>query len=221
MAGKVCVFGGQASKRYGRAGGSDEVSGVHAGGPRRQSRGGARSSGIRTLRDFVRTTAPGGRKERNSDPSRDAHSATCADPGATRRTGDRVGDFCRDHAGVRGRGARVLAARQTARGALRESYDIPEVTFRGNQDRGLLLTSMLVAGWVSWHLGYQARVMVACAAPSTVFRALSFLLSWFDKPATATPAGRARLDRLHVTVAVPVYNEDPGLLDRCVFAIIN
>jgi hypothetical protein len=95
------------------------------------------------------------------------------------------------------------------------------VAFRGNQDRGLLLTSTLVAGWVSWHLGYQALVLVACAAPATVFRALSFLLSWFDKPVTATPAGRARLDRLHVTVAVPVYNEDPGLLDRCIFAVMN
>ena len=95
------------------------------------------------------------------------------------------------------------------------------MTFRGKQDRGLLLTSVLVAGWVSWHLGYQALVLVACAAPATVFRVLSFLLSWFDQPVTASPAGRARLDRLHVTVAVPVYNEDPGLLDRCIFAIMN
>jgi hyaluronan synthase len=29
------------------------------------------------------------------------------------------------------------------------------------------------------------------------------------------------LDSLHVTVAVPVFNEDPALLDRCIFAMMN
>ena len=47
------------------------------------------------------------------------------------------------------------------------------------------------------------------------------MLSWFDKPATASADGRRYLDQLHVTVAVPVYNEDPALLDRCLYAMIN
>ena len=96
------------------------------------------------------------------------------------------------------------------------------MTFSRKEGRGLLLTSILVAGWVSWHLGYQSLVLLVCAAPATFFRALGFVLSWFDRPADATSlAGQERLDRLHVTIAVPVYNEDPGLLDRCIFAIVN
>ena len=115
----------------------------------------------------------------------------------------------------------VLAARRIVQGALRDSYDIPDVTFSRNEGRGLLLTTMLIAGWVSWHLGYQSLVLLACTAPATVFRAIGFVLSWFDRPVEATPSGQERIDRLHVTIAVPVYNEDPGLLDRCLFAMVN
>ena len=47
-------------------------------------------------------------------------------------------------------------------------------------------------------------------------------MSWFDKPAVVVSAAdRRRLARLHVTVAVPVYNEDPGLLDRCRCLVIS
>lgn len=75
--------------------------------------------------------------------------------------------------------------------------------------------------WVSWHLGWQSLALLLCAAPAAAFRASSFVLSWFDKPVVATPTGRRRLDRLHVTIAVPVYNEDPGLLDRCLYSLVN
>ncbi|MDR2988277.1 MAG: glycosyltransferase family 2 protein [Nocardiopsaceae bacterium] len=115
----------------------------------------------------------------------------------------------------------MRAAKNVAQGALRDSYQIPEVTFRRKEGRGLFLTTMVIAGWVSWHLGYQSLVLLACAAPATLFRAIGFVLSWFDKPVETTAAGQERIDRLHVTVAVPVYNEDPGLLDRCLFALVN
>jgi hyaluronan synthase len=134
---------------------------------------------------------------------------------------DRFGDLDRRNPDIRCRRSDVLAARKIAPGALRDSYDIPEVTFSRKEGRGLLLTTMLVAGWVSWHLGYQSLVLLACTAPATVFRALGFVLSWFDRPVATTLAGQERLNRLHVTIAVPVYNEDPGLLDRCIFAMVN
>jgi hyaluronan synthase len=79
----------------------------------------------------------------------------------------------------------------------------------------------VVAGWVSYHLGWQSLALLACAAPGAAFRAISYVLSWFDKPATASPEGFRYLDQLHVTVAVPVYNEDPALLDRCLYAMMN
>jgi hyaluronan synthase len=96
------------------------------------------------------------------------------------------------------------------------------VIFDRKEARGLLLTSIVVAAWVSYHLGWQSLALLACAAPGAAFRATSYVLSWFDKPAgVASPEGGALLDSLHVTVAVPVYNEDPALLDRCIYAQMN
>jgi hyaluronan synthase len=40
--------------------------------------------------------------------------------------------------------------------------------------------------------------------------------SWFDQP---TQDYAPRLDRLALTVVIPCYNEDPGLLDRCLWAL--
>jgi hyaluronan synthase len=95
------------------------------------------------------------------------------------------------------------------------------VKFSRREARGLLLSSTLVAAWVSWHLGWQSLWLIACTAPATAFRAVSFVISWFDRPVAATASGAADLDRLHVAVAVPVYNEDAALLDRCLFALMN
>jgi hyaluronan synthase len=115
----------------------------------------------------------------------------------------------------------VRSRRGIAPGALRESYEIPTVTFRRNEERGLTLTVMLVAGWVTWHLGWQSLLLAVCVAPAAAFRAAGYVLSWLDKPVPAGPSGQVRLNRLHVTIAVPVYNEDPGLLDRCMYAMLN
>jgi hyaluronan synthase len=115
-----------------------------------------------------------------------------------------------------------VAAREVTPGALSERYEIPEVTFSRKQARGLLLSSLLVTSWIVWHLGWQSLVLALCAAPAISFRGLSWVLSWFDQPSVvASRAGRRYLARLHVTVAVPAYNEDPGLLDRCLFALVN
>ncbi len=95
------------------------------------------------------------------------------------------------------------------------------VSFNRKEARGLFLTSIVVAAWVSYHLGWQSLALLACAAPGAAFRATNYVLSWFDKPAKASPEATRQLDRLHVTVAVPVYNEDAGLLDRAIFAMMN
>jgi hyaluronan synthase len=186
------------------------VSGRHKSGSRR--RGPHSDSAINNVQDLPDLTYYV-MSEAGEDPA--------DEPSPADWNRDRVGDLDRRDPDIRYRRSHVLAARKIAPGALRDSYDIPEVTFSRKEGRGLLLTTMLVAGWVSWHLGYQSLVLLACTAPATVFRALSFVLSWFDKPVETTLAGQQRMDRLHVTVAVPVYNEDPGLLDRCIFAMVN
>jgi hyaluronan synthase len=135
---------------------------------------------------------------------------------------DRGRGLGNNYGSLRRRRTPLLAPREVTPGALSPRYDIPRVIFARKEARGLLLTSVVVAAWVSYHLGWQSFVLLICAAPGTAMRATSYVLSWFDKPAVVTkPEGRATLDRLHVTIAVPVYNEDTTLLDRCIYAIMN
>jgi hyaluronan synthase len=181
--------------------------------------GGHRASGRRVphpydqaagLRELIDLAEPD-RYERN--PGYESRGA-----GWHRDRGGAIGHYHRDL--YRG-GAAVLPETEVTPGALRDFYDIPTVIFDRKEARGLFLTSIVVAAWVSYHLGWQSLALLVCAAPGAAFRAVNYVLSWFDKPATASPEVRRRLDRLHVTVAVPVYNEDPTLLDRCLYAMIN
>lgn len=50
---------------------------------------------------------------------------------------------------------------------------------------------------------------------------IQLILSWRDVPRTVTPKEQDRLDRMRVTVNVPVYNEDILLLDRALYAVFN
>jgi hyaluronan synthase len=52
-----------------------------------------------------------------------------------------------------------------------------------------------------------------------LFAAVQGILAWFERPYTVKRWERARLNRLRVTVNVPVYNEDPALLDRTLYAL--
>jgi hyaluronan synthase len=135
---------------------------------------------------------------------------------------DRRGGLRYSDGRVRRRSAGPVAPREVAPGALNDRYEIPRVRFCRKQARGLFLSSLFLSGWIAWHLGWQSLMLALCAAPGVGFRAVSWLLSWFDQPVVvSSPTARRQLDRLHVTVAVPVYNEDPGLLDRCLYALAN
>lgn len=115
----------------------------------------------------------------------------------------------------------LVPARQVTPGALRSRYDIPEVRLRRRDTTGLLLSSVLASALVAWRLGWQDLALVGCAAPAFAFRFISWVLSWFDKPFDVSADATRQLGRLRVTVAVPVYNEDAGLLDRCLYALVN
>jgi len=203
------------------------VPGGHRASGRRAPHPDDQAAGLRTLFDMAE---PGWNQRERDYESRRA--------GWHRDRGRGLG---RDHSDVRGSRQDVLAQRQAdARaldeervaqeralaeevtpGALRHWYDIPRIRFDRKEARGLFLTSIVVAGWVSYHLGWQSLALLACAAPGAAFRAVNYVLSWFDKPVTATAEGYDWLDQLHVTVAVPVYNEDAVLLDRCIYAMMN
>ncbi|MBB4930564.1 hyaluronan synthase [Lipingzhangella halophila] len=46
-------------------------------------------------------------------------------------------------------------------------------------------------------------------------------LAWFDRPARVKATEREALDRLTVTVQVPVYNEDPRILRMCLRSVLE
>lgn len=78
----------------------------------------------------------------------------------------------------------------------------------------------------AWHGIFAAGVwpgvvLLSGTMPAFAFRAFNWVLAWFDRPAQADPEAQRLLSGLHVTVAVPAYNEDPALLDRCLYALVN
>jgi hyaluronan synthase len=106
-------------------------------------------------------------------------------------------------------------------------YDIPRVRFRrGVLPASMLLCVLLVAARVAWHLIYVANHAAYWALmPAWVITfgvtAATLFISWFDKPWTVTERQQRYLDTLNVIVAIPVYNEDPELLDRCIYSLVN
>jgi hyaluronan synthase len=107
-------------------------------------------------------------------------------------------------------------------------YDIPGVTLRpGRRLRlaaAILIVLALWAGyrWIS--LDREVHRFVGEAVLWTVLFLVSaqqFVLSWFDRPFTVSRAQQAKLDRLMVTVNVPVWNEDPEVLDRVLYGLFS
>src|SRR5262245_21181134 len=86
----------------------------------------------------------------------------------SRRAGwhrDRSRTSRRNYRDVRRSRSAVLAQEQVAQGAiteevtpgaLRDWYNIPVIKFDRKEARGLFLTSIVVAGWISYHLGWQS-----------------------------------------------------------------
>lgn len=182
--------------------------GRHSGSSRRyKPHPQTQAAGIEKLLEISRPATASPRKEADIEPG-DCH----------RDRLDGLGDHYND---LHAHSSPALAAREITPGALRDHYDIPETRFNRNEARGLLLSSLVITGWVSWHLGWSSLGLLLCTAPGVTFRVVNFVLSYFDRPVVASRKSGRKLDQLHVTIAVPVYNEDPGLLDRCLYAMMN
>jgi hyaluronan synthase len=143
----------------------------------------------------------------------------------SRRAFDHHRGVDRGDRGARGGDSVLLAARQGPRGALSNGYDIPRVEFRRR----------FVAAWVSLAVlasvaGLARHVLLAVQQPvqrpiqilwsaGFVWMGLQWVLSWLDKPHQVTPRGQRRLNSLRVTVVIPLYNEDPEVVDRVLYAL--
>ena len=101
----------------------------------------------------------------------------------------------------------------------------------GGRRRVVLVVLLLLLGGIVW----AARHVVAVANASEdearefaiVFVAAFLLLAWqttlayLERPVRLTARQQARVDRLGVTVNVPVHNEAPNLLGACLWSLLE
>lgn len=111
---------------------------------------------------------------------------------------------------------------------LRHRYEIPEVRLRRSRYAPVVaITFMVIGTWLFYRIfsldkafhGYDASAFLWTALFLTAGHQIAF--AWFDKPFTVTLAQQVALDRLRVTVNVPLYNEDPPVIDRTIYALFR
>lgn len=107
-------------------------------------------------------------------------------------------------------------------------YDIPEVRLRRSGYFPILAATLLViAAWTYYRTISVSNALHGHDGSAFLWTALflaaghQIMLAWFDRPFTATPQQQFHLDRLRVTVNVPLYNEDPAVIDRTIYALFR
>jgi len=111
---------------------------------------------------------------------------------------------------------------------LTHRYDIPVVRLRQSRRLPVIAaTFAVIIGWAFYRGASVDRAIHGHDASALLWTALflaaghQIALSWFDRPFTVTPGQQAKLDRLRVTVNVPLYNEDPAVVDRVIYALLS
>jgi len=117
----------------------------------------------------------------------------------------------------------LLATRENVEGALAPYYDVPSAQLVRRDRIGMSLTisllAIMVVRFVFFVQGYRAywpleMIWIVPLASMNV----QWFMAYRDRPVRKADA---RLARLHVTVAIPCWNEDPVLLDRAIWAMAN
>jgi hyaluronan synthase len=110
---------------------------------------------------------------------------------------------------------------------MRHTYFIPEVTIRRPRavlwiTGAFLFLAVLAVRHVWFIMSWGPfRLLAILWMAYFVATAFQFLLSWLERPCTVSDASQVMLDTLRVTVNVPVFNEDPAVLDRVLFALFH
>lgn len=115
-----------------------------------------------------------------------------------------------------------------SRPVLPHRYEIPEVRLlRSRYAPVVVATFMAIGGWACYRAFSLNQAFHGNDASALLWTALfiaaghQITLAWFDRPFTVTLAEQVRLDRLRVTVNVPLYNEDPAVIDRTIYALFR
>jgi hyaluronan synthase len=106
------------------------------------------------------------------------------------------------------------------------AYYIPEVTIKpAGAGTWLILGAGIVIG-ITRHADLYLifrddRLLMGTLTAVFILTLAQWIMSMFERPYQVTPAQQQRLNRLQVTVNLPVYNEDPVLLDRALYALFT
>lgn len=82
----------------------------------------------------------------------------------------------------------------------------------------IVLTIRHVWFIVSWH---RYRDLAVIWMMYFAISAAQWAMSWLERPFTVDAVQQAQLDQMRVTVSIPVFNEDPGVLDRVMYALLR
>jgi hyaluronan synthase len=110
---------------------------------------------------------------------------------------------------------------------MNHSYFIPDVTIRRPPavlwiTGAFLLIAVLTIRHVWFILSWGPfRLLAILWMAYFMVTAFQFALSWLERPYVVSDASQAMLDTWRVTVNVPVFNEDPAVLDRVLFALFH
>jgi hyaluronan synthase len=111
---------------------------------------------------------------------------------------------------------------------LTHRYDIPVVHLRQSRRLPVIAATFAVITAWAFYRGVSVEEAFRGHDSSAFLWTALFLaaghqiaLSWFDRPFTVTPEQQEKLDRLKVTVNVPVFNEDPAVVDRDLYALFS
>jgi len=105
-------------------------------------------------------------------------------------------------------------------------YDIPRVRFRrpGVPAWLVLVIGTAIGVWrrADLYLAYErAHLLMGTLAALFALTLIQLAIAMLERSCTLTPAQQARVDRLQVAVNIPVYNEDPLILDRALYALFT
>jgi hyaluronan synthase len=107
-------------------------------------------------------------------------------------------------------------------------YDIPEVRLRRRGYLPILAATLaVIAAWTYYRTISIGDALRGHDSSAFLWTALflaaghQIALAWFDRPFTTTAEQQFHLDRLFVTVNVPLYNEEPEVIDRTIYSLFR
>jgi hyaluronan synthase len=120
-----------------------------------------------------------------------------------------------------------LPPQEVGHGPLRHEYDIPDVVFRPRRALALIPLVLVAAGSFVLHDDRLTRNLfdnpaaLAMWGITITFILVQLALAWAQKPFAVTRRQQKWLDSLYVAVNIPVYNEDPAILDRTIYSLFR